>query len=229
MLIYKFGGGILTDPKNVLKTIKKALKKEEHLIVVVSAIGRYPASYATDTLSKMATAVSQKEYDRALACGEILSSIYYANLLKLDGLDAYAPSLNELGLGYNGNDLIVNGDIVKMVYQHQVTIVTGFIALNNHEIVTLPRGGSNITACFLAYYFNADLYIFTDVDGIYEVDPKKAKSKKLNKVSCDNLLTMSQANPRFFPELAIKYIQKGSFLVFYGNIKNENRTIITNY
>ena len=42
----------------------------------------------------------------------------------------------------------------------------------NGDITTLGRGGSDTTAVALAGYLKADnLYIYTDVDGVYSEDP----------------------------------------------------------
>lgn len=55
-----------------------------------------------------------------------------------------------------------------------VPVVTGFIAATrNNRITVLGRGGSDFTASILGLVLDADeVCIWTDVDGIYDIDPR---------------------------------------------------------
>jgi aspartate kinase len=67
-------------------------------------------------------------------------------------------------------------------------IVTGFIAKNkNGGITTLGRGGSDLTATFIAAACNAkEAQIWKDVDGIMSFDPRKiAAAKPVPQISYD--------------------------------------------
>src|SRR5690625_6363834 len=86
ILVQKFGGTSVQNEDNrnhVLKHIKDALVKEYKLIVVVSALGRKPDPYATDTLLDMvdfpANHNSKRELDLLMACGETISYIVLSN------------------------------------------------------------------------------------------------------------------------------------------------------
>jgi len=63
----------------------------------------------------------------------------------------------------------------------RVHVIGGFYGADEHgKIVTLPDGGSDITAGFLAAAFNAREYVnLKDVPGIYVVDPKLVKNPKI--------------------------------------------------
>ena len=56
----------------------------------------------------------------------------------------------------------------------KIVVVTGFQAINSAgDITTLGRGGSDTTAVALAAFLGADIcQIYTDVDGVYDRDPR---------------------------------------------------------
>ena len=56
----------------------------------------------------------------------------------------------------------------------KIVVVAGFQGLDpDGDITTLGRGGSDTTAVALAGYLHADkCQIFTDVDGVYDRDPR---------------------------------------------------------
>ena len=62
--------------------------------------------------------------------------------------------------------------IYEELDKDNVVIVAGFQGINtNNEITTLGRGGSDTTAVALAAKLGAVCEIYTDVDGIYTIDP----------------------------------------------------------
>ena len=69
------------------------LKKEYKLVVVVSALGRNPDPYATDTLLKMVdqptTNNSKRELDMLMACGETIASVVLSNELRQHNVCGY--------------------------------------------------------------------------------------------------------------------------------------------
>lgn len=226
MLILKFGGKVLLDLDKVSLFIQNLLISQKKLIVVVSAIGRFPFPYATDTFINESINLSKDEKNRLISMGENISSLLVSNHLNGMNINAYAPSVNELKLCYN-DQLKIGKKIKKLIKNYDVLVVPGFIALKKNKLTLLPRGGSNITACFIALYFNIDLIIITDVDGIYSKDPNVSNSIKYRLISCDQLFELTKDNQSFFPKLAINYIKKGNFKVLVRNIDNENGTYIT--
>src|SRR5699024_1181811 len=97
LLVQKFGGTSLQTEntrKHVLYHVKKAIDADYKVIVVVSALGKNPAPYATDSLLQLVnypeTNASDRELDLLLACGEIISAVVVANELKQAGIDATA-------------------------------------------------------------------------------------------------------------------------------------------
>ena len=99
--------------------------------------------------------------------------------------------------------------------------------MKDNEPVLLPRGGSNITASFLAYHFNCDLVIFTDVDGLYTEDPKlNNKVQRIPLLSYETLKDITKYNPALFPSLGIKYLEMGNVNVMIRTTHSKTGTMI---
>jgi aspartate kinase len=64
--------------------------------------------------------------------------------------------------------------IAQELKQGKIVVVTGFQGVNSlGDITTLGRGGSDTTAVALAAFLDADqCQIYTDVDGVYDKDPR---------------------------------------------------------
>ncbi len=226
MIVYKYGGVALLNEEALLSTVKEGLTSHKKIILIVSAIGRYPSAYSTDTLFKMCDCVTEKECARIVSCGEIISSVNVSNILNKNFIKAFALSIYDIKLNYN-DGFTVDDKIYNYLKDYDVLVIPGYIGLNDNEIVLLPRGGSNITASFFANYFKCDLVIFTDVDGIYNEDPKKnSRAERIRVLSYDTLCEITKDNPALFPLLGINYLQAGSVNVLIRNINNKYGTII---
>lgn len=226
MIVYKFGGTSLLEEELVIKNIKEGLKKYKKILVVVSAIGRYPSPYATDTLSNLALNVSDDEKALLISCGEVISSVKLSSLLKKEHIKSIALSIYDINLEFT-DKFKVSYDIVNYIHKYDVVIIPGFIGLKGNKICLLQRGGSNITASFFANYFNSNLVIFTDVDGLYDVDPKENKNgKKYKKINYETLRKLAKNDPKLFPIKGIEYLEEKNINVLVRSNVSSNGTKI---
>src|SRR5699024_5280472 len=139
ILIQKFGGTSVQTEENrnhVIKHIKDALMKEYKLVVVVSALGRKPDPYATDTLLDLvdfpANQNSNREIDLLMSCGETISSVVLSNELQKHHISATA--LTGAQAGFVTNDDFTQAKIKKVnperirkeFEDHDVVVVAGF-------------------------------------------------------------------------------------------------------
>jgi aspartate kinase len=90
----------------------------------------------------------------------------------------------------------LGGDRIRReLAQGKAVIVAGFQGINGRgDITTLGRGGSDTTAVALAAFLEADeCRIYTDVDGVYDRDPRKySDAVRLETVDYDTMLTMAR-------------------------------------
>lgn len=80
--------------------------------------------------------------------------------------------------------LKINDEYYKKINE-RVIITEGFSGLNTkNEYFLIGRGGSDTTGSIIADYFNAKEYqIWTDVDGIYPMDPRYYPCNRINKIN----------------------------------------------
>lgn len=207
ILVQKFGGTSLATQENRQKAIKKiveAKKKGFHPLVVVSAIGRAPEPYATDALlsiiKECRDCIDKRELDMLMSCGELISSVLIAGLLKKKRYHARALSGLQAGIftdeHYGDAAIIhVNTEYVKrLLGEGIIPVIAGFQgATKNYDITTLGRGGSDTTAAAMAAALKAEsLEIYTDVDGIKTFDPRiMAGSKVIPELTYEEVAEMA--------------------------------------
>ena len=226
MIVYKYGGTSLLDEEEIVKTINDGLKEHGKIIIVVSAIGRYPYPYSTDALFKLCDNLTQNEVSRIVSCGEIISSVRLSSILNKNYIKAISLSIYDIELEFD-EEFKINDKIKSYLQDYDVVIIPGFIGLKDKEVVLLPRGGSNITASFLAYHYGCDLVIFTDVDGLYQEDPKlNNKVERIPLLSYETLKDITKYNPALFPCLGIKYLEMGNVNVMIRTTHSKNGTMI---
>ena len=209
--VMKFGGtSVATHEARLASAIRVIQAKEQGFnpVVVVSAIGRKGAPYATDTLIQMLRDIDQsvepdpRELDLLVACGEILSSVIFAHTLKTLGHTAQAFRGGQAGIrtdGVYGNARIVGINpvsIVRSIEQGHIPVLCGFQGVwvpgdgsPGGELTTLGRGGSDTTAAAIGAAMKAEaVEIYTDVDGVKTADPDAVKgAPTLRKVTYDEV------------------------------------------
>lgn len=187
IIVQKFGGTSVRDEhgRNLArKHIEKALEDGYKVIVVVSAMGRKGDPYATDTLLSLIDGanahVTNREKDLLMACGEIISSVVFTNMLNKHGIKATAFTGAQAGFRTNNDH--TNAKIIDMrcerllrtLKEHDVVVVAGFQgAAENGDVTTIGRGGSDTSAAALGAALGAEwIDIFTDVEGVMTADPR---------------------------------------------------------
>ncbi len=229
----KFGGTSVATAETRLQSAMRVVSAREQgfdPVVVVSAIGRKGAPYATDTLMGVLREIDPqvepdaREMDLLLSCGEIMSAVIFAHTLKTLGHAAQAFRGGQAGIrtdGVYGNARIVSihpVSIIRSVENGFVPVLCGFQGVYvpgdggpGGELTTLGRGGSDTTASAIGAALNADaVEIFTDVDGVKTADPDAVPdAPTLRKVTYDEVAEIAHlgakvVHPRA-AEIAMNY------------------------
>ena len=181
-IVQKYGGTSLQDGDKIRSAARRAaeLAGEGHsVVIVVSAQGD-----TTDLMIEKAMEINRhraaREMDAYLAAGEQMSAGLLAMAIGALGCGAVSLTGWQAGIqtdGVHGNARIRNIDtrrIRKELADGKIVVVSGFQGVDpDGDITTLGRGGSDTTAVALAAYLQADkCQIFTDVDGVYDRDPR---------------------------------------------------------
>ncbi len=191
--VMKFGGtSVATQENRITAALRVISAKEQGYspVVVVSAIGRKGAPYATDTLVSLLREVDAavepdpRELDMMMACGEILSAVIFAHTLKTLGHSAQAFRGGQAGIrtdGVYGSARILGIKPVALLgclKKGNIPVVCGFQGvwveggMPGAELTTLGRGGSDTTAAAVGAALHAEaVEVFTDVDGMKTADP----------------------------------------------------------
>jgi aspartate kinase len=189
IVVQKFGGTSLQSPKHILEAVKRIFEARERghqVVVVVSAMGD-----DTDRLLRLLDQVSVarnfREYDMLLSSGEQVAMSLLASALCDQGALARSCSAGQIKIHAEGPhgkakiEHIQTDLLLKMLGENIIPVVAGFQGINRHgEVVTLGRGGSDLTAVALAAALHAEeCQIFTDVAGVYTADPRRVKDAVL--------------------------------------------------
>ncbi|WP_174613346.1 aspartate kinase [Virgibacillus ihumii] len=193
ILVQKFGGTSVQTEENrnhVINHIKNALVQDYKVVVVVSALGRKPDPYATDTLLELIDFPSnqnaKREVDLLMSCGETIASVVMSNELQKKHIQATALTGAQAGFITNEDfnqakiKEVKTDRIMRELEQNDVVVVAGFQGQTaSGEITTIGRGGSDTTAAALGAALTAErIEIFTDVNGIMTADPRVVSSAR---------------------------------------------------
>lgn len=246
IIVQKFGGtSVATEEsrKRVLNIVKKASEEYDGVIVVVSAMGRYGAPYATDTLLGLVDhnteALKPMETDLLLSTGEIISSVVLSYGLKNLGVNSMAISGSRAGIVTD--DAFTKADVLHIEKSYIsslldngiVPVIAGFQGrTNDFNVTTLGRGGSDTSAALLGEAFDADLVeIYTDVDGIMTADPKLCgEAKTLDALSYQEVFQMADSGAKVIHKGAVEVARRASIpLIIKNTFSDHAGTAITEY
>ena len=181
LAVVKFGGSVLGGAKTYRRAARflrnrlEAAPGDRYVAVVSAQAG------ATDALERAARGIVQAPSPRSLdllwSTGEIRSVALLT--LHLEALGVFAAGLDVqatgLRVGSTGEVVLDADRLHATLAGNQVVVVPGFLATNGeHAIVTLGRGGSDLTAVLLAAGLGAArCELVKDVPGYFSADPHR--------------------------------------------------------
>lgn len=185
IIVLKFGSSILTHEREVwavVSEIRRVRAQGKRVVAVVSAMWG-----VTDRLlaaaRKVTESLSGPSLARLLATGEHASVALIGLALQEAGEDHAVLDARSMGLVSDGphTDAVpvsVNISALRNALErHGVVVVPGYEAVSRQgEPTVLGRGGSDLTAVFLADALDAGVRLIKDVDGVFERDPLRAYS-----------------------------------------------------
>jgi homoserine dehydrogenase len=184
LIVLKFGSSVLRndcDFSRVVHEIYRWVRGGHRVIAVVSALHN-----TTNELLARAQSFGPRADDRAvaalLATGETTATALLSLALARAGVPAVALDEVRLGLRTRGPILdsepcTVDASAVRRALElAPVLVAPGFVGRQDDGAVSLlGRGGSDLSAIFLAHELGADrCRLIKDVDGIFEHDPAGA-------------------------------------------------------
>lgn len=183
LCVLKFGSSVLgaeEDYPAAALEIYRHVRDGEKVVAVVSALAG-----ETDALLDQASRVGGEPphglVARLARVGELRSAALMALALSRVGVSACALDPHEMGLMARGEPLdsdltdLDEAAVLAKLDAHDVVVVPGFTAGHEeHGVVTLGRGGTDLSAVFFAARLDAHrVRLIKDVDGVYAEDPAK--------------------------------------------------------
>lgn len=208
--VQKYGGTSVGDLGKITKVaqhiaeyLSDASGFKKKIIMVVSAMGKITDKLIAQA-KELVLAPNLRELDQLLQIGETQSAALLAMKLLDLGVKARSFTATQIGLktsGCYGNAAILGlrdkGLMFRLLERFDVLVVTGFQGIapgETAEITTVGRGGSDAIAVALAVELEAACTIYTDVDGIYAVDPRiVSNARKFRIITPNQMIKMYKA------------------------------------
>lgn len=238
VIVHKYGGTSVATTEKILdiaKYLGEVKDKGNDVVVVVSAMGK-----TTDALIKLAHEITKdpdkREMDRLMSTGEQQTIALLSIALQSLGYNAISLTGEQAGIkteGHHTKNRIENIDsnkIKKHLEKGEIVVVAGFQGINDEgDITTLGRGGSDTSAVALAAALEAKCEIYTDVDGIYSIDPRVyQEAKKISLISYDEMMEMAFLGAGVMEPRAVELGSKYGVEIYVGkSLGEKNGTIIT--
>ncbi|GAB6281537.1 MAG: aspartate kinase [Ignavibacterium sp.] len=239
LVVQKYGGSSVADSdkiKNVARRIAERIQQGTKAIVVVSAMGK-----TTDNLIILAKEISnnpdKRELDMLLSTGEQISVSLLSIALKELGIKS--KSLNAFQAGIKTTDNFTEAKIksidtkkiLNLINELDVLVITGFQGITEEgELTTLGRGGSDTSAVALAAALKINCEIYSDVDGIYSVDPKlHPTAKKIKYIAYDEMLEMASLGAKVLHSRSVEIAKKYGIKIYCASsLTNEGGSYVVN-
>ena len=233
LIVQKYGGTSVADAgciKNVARRIARTKDEGNQVVVVASAMGD-----TTDELIALADQLSEKpdnrELDVLLSTGEVVTSTLLAMALHSMGYPAISLSGAQAGIrtdaAYSRARIlkIEPKRVVRELEKGNIVIVAGFQGITEDmDVTTLGRGGSDTTAVALAASLGAkECQIYTDVEGVYNVDPRLVpEAKPLGEIHYEEMLELATYGAKVMHPRAVELGELFNIPILVASSFNEN-------
>lgn len=232
--VLKFGSSVLErveDYRTVAQEVYRHIRDGEKIVVLVSALAG-----ETDRLLAQAGEVGGEPAPALVArlarTGELHSAALLALALARIGVRACTLDPHEMGLVATGAPLDadladLDAEAVHAKFgEHDVIVVPGFTAGHEeHGVVTLGRGGTDLSAVFFADRLGAQrVRLLKDVDGVYAEDP--AANPKAERYGVLSYQQAAEASKGLIQPKAIEAAKAAGIAIEVAAIGHHEATVI---
>lgn len=225
-VVHKYGGSSVATPAHiraVAARVAKVYKAGGRVAVVASAMGK-TTNKLIALAGELGEAPSPRELDALMATGEQKTVSLLAIALESLGVPAMSFTGAQCGMLTNANH--ARAKIVEIraegvracIAAGKVPVVAGFQGVSEDgSITTLGRGGSDTTAVALAAALGWDCEIYTDVDSIFTVDPRKCPgAKPLHRVTYEEMMEMASLGAGVLETRSVELAKKYGVKLYVG-------------
>jgi homoserine dehydrogenase len=216
IIVLKFGSSVLRNEGDLpaaVHEIYRWWRDGFQVCAVVSAFGN-----TTDELTRRAHSVCEQPDDELvatlLATGEATSSVLLGLALSRSGIPATVLDAEQAGLSTDGpildsNLTSVNTGCLLNALKKGVVVLPGFVGKSRSGKTTLlGRGGSDLTALFLAQRLGGTCRLIKDVDGLYTSDPNSHSGVSTARFSRVSYATAARVGGAVVQRKAIEFAEQ---------------------
>ena len=227
--------GSIEKIKSVAKKVILEKEKGNDVVVVVSAMGK-TTNKLVDLAKEIDINPDKREFDVLLSTGEQISISLLAIAIQSLGYNAISFTGYQVGIKTKGIhskseiDSINTDKIKEHLEQGKIVIVAGFQGINEDgDITTLGRGGSDTTAVALAAALGCNCTIYTDVEGIYPIDPNLyPNAKKIDYIGYKEMIEMARLGAGVMESTSVEIGYRKSVPIYVTSSINDTKgTYIT--
>jgi aspartate kinase len=237
--VLKFGGTSVATAEQrdiACRRVRDAREAGFAVVAVVSAIGRSPEPYATDTLlSLVQLRNGNANTDLLLAAGELISAAVFADTLCEAGISAVALSGAQAGIVTNERHgdatiLRVEPQAVNTVLERDsVPVIAGFQGCTESgTFTTLGRGGTDLSAIAIGHALQAErVDIYTDVSGAMTGDPRRVpNAKTIERASLAEMTELANHGAKVMHSKAATYANRTGTRYAVKGLDTDRGTVV---
>ena len=226
-VVLKYGGSSVSSVEKMKALAQRILQRRDaglDVVVVVSAMGK-TTNHLLELAHEASSSPSKREIDLLLSTGEQVSISLFSMILNDMGYPAIGLTGIQAGIktkGLHTRNTIEDIDVSRIrkhLSEGKIVLVAGFQGVNAlGDITTLGRGGSDTTAVALASKLACNAEIYTDVQGIYGVDPRLyPKALKLDFISFEEMKEMAFLGAKVLEPRSIEIAHRFNTAVYVGS------------
>jgi aspartate kinase len=237
--VLKFGGTSLAsaDRREVVRQrIGDALDDGFAVVAVVSAIGRPPDAYATDSLLALIGGRSDTpNADLLLACGELIAAAIVAEELCAAGVPAAALTGAQAGIvtdERHGDARVLRVEpqaVAALLERNVVPVIAGFQGVaESGALTTLGRGGTDLSAIAIGRALDAErIDIYTDVSGALTADPRSIpQARTIDRASLEEMTELAEHGAKVMHHKAAQYANRTATRYVIKGLDTDRGTLV---
>jgi aspartate kinase len=237
--VLKFGGTSVATAELrelVIARIRDAQAEGFATVAVVSALGRRPEPYATDSLLELVAGNGgTPNADLLLASGEAIAAAVVAEELTRAGIPALALNGAQAGIITNrvhGDAKILRVEphaVRALLDRNVVPVIAGFQGVTEDGVITtLGRGGTDLTAVAIGHALGAErVDIYTDVSGAMTADPQRVSTARtIGRSSLDEMTELAEHGAKVMHHKAAEYARRTQTPYSIKGLRTDRGTLV---
>jgi homoserine dehydrogenase len=197
-VVLKLGSSVLrseADLPTAVHAIYAAVRRGRRVVAVASAFAG-----TTERLLAERTILDPRALAAHLATGEARSVELLGEALARAGVPAHVTDVRTVGLRTTGDVLDATptsldvAAVRRLLASRPVLVLPGFVGHDGRGTTLLGRGGSDLTAVFVAGELGAEeCVLYKDVDGLYDRDPARHGARAMRFSEVDYATALAHA------------------------------------